>query len=221
MKQVSTMMMIAALAVLTGMTGTAYAEEEAQPARSGLYTLETCPVSGQKLGSMGDPVVKTYDGREVRFCCEGCVASFEEDKDAHWKKVDAAIIKQQKPLYPIETCVVMGAKLDAMGGPVDKVYRNRLVRFCCAGCVSAFEREPEKFLKKLDEAVVEKQKEDYPLETCVVSGQELGSMGEPVEYVAGGRLVRLCCKGCVNSLESDPQKYLKKLDEAKEDEAAS
>ena len=34
-----------------------------------LYTLATFPISGKTLGSMGDAIVKQYDGREVRFCC--------------------------------------------------------------------------------------------------------------------------------------------------------
>jgi hypothetical protein len=35
------------------------------------YPLATCPITGKKLGSMGDPVIKVYDGREVRYCCSG------------------------------------------------------------------------------------------------------------------------------------------------------
>ncbi len=42
-----------------------------EQAWTGPYTLDTCPVSGEKLGSMGDPSVKMYDGREVRFCGGG------------------------------------------------------------------------------------------------------------------------------------------------------
>ena len=37
------------------------------------YSLSTCPISGKKLGSMGDPVVRLYEGREVRYCCGGCI----------------------------------------------------------------------------------------------------------------------------------------------------
>jgi hypothetical protein len=43
------------------------------------YPLETCLVTGTRLGSMGDPVVKVYDGQEIRFCCESCVPEFESD----------------------------------------------------------------------------------------------------------------------------------------------
>lgn len=64
-----------------------------------------------------------------------------------------------------------------------------------------------------------KARADYPLDTCVVSGDKLGEMGKPFEYVykAEGqpdRLVLFCCKGCVKDFKKDPAKYLKKLDEA-------
>ena len=31
------------------------------------YLLDVCVVSGEKLGSMGEPIVKVYDGREIRL----------------------------------------------------------------------------------------------------------------------------------------------------------
>ncbi len=43
------------------------------------YPLKTCLVSGATLGEMGDPVVKIYDGQEIKFCCGGCTKSFEKD----------------------------------------------------------------------------------------------------------------------------------------------
>lgn len=57
-------------------------------------------------------------------------------------------------------------------------------------------------------------KDTYPLDTCVVSGEKLGGMGEAVKYDHNGREVRFCCKGCIDKFKADPDKYLKKLDEA-------
>ncbi len=59
----------------------------------------------------------------------------------------------------------------------------------------------------------------YPLKTCVVAGDDLGSMGEPYVHVhkeAGkpDREVRFCCKGCLKKFSKDPAKYLAKLDAA-------
>ncbi len=186
----------------------------AAPASADPYTLPNCPVTGQKLGSMGDPVVKEYDGREVRFCCAGCVPTFEADPAAHWAKIDKEIIAAQEKEYPLDTCVVLDEKLGSMSDPVKLVHNNRLVMLCCAGCVDTFKAAPNKYLKKLDTAVVEKQKDNYPLTTCVVSGEELGSRGEPVDVVVGNHLVRLCCEGCKKGLDKDPAAALEKLDKA-------
>ena len=60
---------------------------------------------------------------------------------------------------------------------------------------------------------------DYPLMTCVVSGESLTEMGTPVEYIhheAGkpDRKIMLCCERCIPDVKADPAKYVKKLDEA-------
>lgn len=66
----------------------------------------------------------------------------------------------------------------------------------------------------------------YPLKVCVVSGEELGSMGKPVDYVhqeAGkpDRLVRFCCGGCIKSFKKDPAKYLAQIEQASTPVAAA
>jgi YHS domain-containing protein len=55
---------------------------------------------------------------------------------------------------------------------------------------------------------------EYPLDTCVVSGMKLGSMGQPYIHKTNDREVRFCCKGCLPKFEKDPAKYLKKLEAA-------
>ncbi len=182
-------------------------------ARQGdIYTLATCPVSGGKLGSMGDPVVKVYDGREIRFCCAGCVPKFEAEMALYLAKADAAFTAQQKEAYPLDTCLVTGESLGSMGDPVDYVHNNRLIRLCCKGCVKGLKEESAKYLAVLDTVVKEKSV-DLP-GTCVVSGEKLGSMGDPIEYIVGSRVVRFCCAGCVGTFEKEPAKYLLALDKA-------
>lgn len=51
----------------------------------------------------------------------------------------------------------------------------------------------------------------YPLKTCLVSGNELGSMGKPVTKVYGDREIKFCCKPCVKKFEANQPKYLAKL----------
>ena len=70
----------------------------------------------------------------------------------------------EKAAYPLTTCVVSGDKLVGdMGGPIDYIYKqagqpDRLVRFCCKDCIKDFEKEPAKYLKKIDEAAAMKAK---------------------------------------------------------------
>jgi len=239
------------------------------PGPSYAYTLPDCPVGGP-LGSMGQPVVKVYDNREVRFCCAGCVGAFEADKAAYWNEIDEKIVEQQRMHYPISTCIVTGGKLagnainhvhnnrlvrlanaealeafnadpaghlealdekiidaqllgypmdtcpvggplGSMGEPVNFISMNRLVRLCCAGCEGALVNEPAEYMGKLDAAYAARQRDGYALETCVVSGSPLGSMGDPVELVAGDTLVRFCCAGCIPTFKEDPSAYLSKL----------
>ena len=180
------------------------------------YLLDTCPVSGQKLGSMGDPIVKTIEGREVKFCCGGCVGAFESDTEKHLAEIDKKMIEQQLPYYPMQTCAVMdGSKLGSMGDPVNYIYKNRLVRFCCAGCKPAFDADPKKYLDKLDKAVIAQQSERYPLETCaVMENSKLGSMGDPMKIVVANRLVQFCCAGCKPAFGKSPAQYIARIDKA-------
>ncbi len=73
-------------------------------------------------------------------------------------KEDADLVAQQKAAYALDTCVVTGKKLGEHGEPVEYLYKGRLVRFCCAGCIAGFEKDPAKYLAKLDEAAKGKDK---------------------------------------------------------------
>lgn len=57
----------------------------------------------------------------------------------------------------------------------------------------------------------EKPVKPYPLKTCIVSGEDLGTMGKPVVIVHEGQEVKFCCKNCKPRFEKDPAKYLSKL----------
>lgn len=52
---------------------------------------------------------------------------------------------------------------------------------------------------------------DYPLTTCVVSDEELGSMGEPIVKEHNGKTVKFCCKSCLPKFDADPEKYMAKI----------
>ena len=56
---------------------------------------------------------------------------------------------------------------------------------------------------------------DYPLDTCVVGGKKLGSMGEPYLHMHDGQKVYFCCEGCKETFNEDPKTYLAKIEAAK------
>lgn len=56
--------------------------------------------------------------------------------------------------------------------------------------------------------------DNYPLDHCVVTGLELGSMGEPTVHSLEGLEVRFCCAGCIPRAEAEPDRYLADLREA-------
>jgi YHS domain-containing protein len=54
----------------------------------------------------------------------------------------------------------------------------------------------------------------YPLTTCIITGEKLGSMGPEVPKVYDGQEVKFCCKGCIKKFEKDSAGYVKKITEA-------
>ena len=52
----------------------------------------------------------------------------------------------------------------------------------------------------------------YPLKTCIVSDNDLDSMGEQASFVYQGQTIKVCCKPCIAKFEKNPAKYLKKFE---------
>ncbi|MGC6426648.1 MAG: hypothetical protein ACON5H_06585 [Akkermansiaceae bacterium] len=51
------------------------------------YTKDTCIVTDNKLGSMGDPITLVHNGQEVKFCCKPCVAKFKANPERFLSKL--------------------------------------------------------------------------------------------------------------------------------------
>jgi len=60
------------------------------------YALQTCFISGEKLGEMGEPVVVVYEGQELKFCCGQCKKKFAADPAKYLKEYQAAAAKAAK-----------------------------------------------------------------------------------------------------------------------------
>ncbi len=71
--------------------------------------------------------------------------------------------------YPLMTCLVEDSKLGSMGKPFVHVHEGVTVKFCCEGCLKDFNKEPEKYLAKLETA-----KKKQPEATDGKSGEDKG-----------------------------------------------
>jgi YHS domain-containing protein len=198
-----------AAAIVLGLSAMAGADDTAF--KGDPYTLDVCAVSGEPLGSMGEPVVLVHEGRDIKFCCSGCNPRFTADPAAILSKVDTQMIADQKPHYPLTTDIVTGEALPADDKVIDVVHFNRLVRFGSQKSAQTFMKDPDTYITKLNEAVIAKQKDSYPIDKCVVSGEILSDT-DFLSRVYANRLVEFCCDHCVDSFVQSPAKYLRLLE---------
>ena len=144
----------ALLALASGLAVTAPVAAAGSP-----YPLDTCPVSGEKLGKDAVTVVlsgmsdKSLDGTQVRFCCPKCEKAFKSEPEKYVGTMNEAIIKAA-PAYPLKTCLMMpDEKLEADAKTV--VYQNRVYKFCCGKCVGKFKKDPQKWALEYESQVAQ------------------------------------------------------------------
>lgn len=203
-----------AVAASLGLVSDPPAQENkpAAAAKPDPYPFNTCVVrAADELPS--EPMIYVHEGRELRFCCGGCLSRFMTKPEDFLPKLNERVIESQLKDYPLETCVVMPEENLSGDEVVNYVHGNRLVRLCCNTCVRKFRRNPEPYMKVLDEAIIAKQLPAYPTTECIVGSGEVIESARASSVIIGNRLVRLCCRGCEPKLRAEPAKYLAKLDE--------
>ncbi len=68
--------------------------------------------------------------------------------------------KEKLKPYPLKTCIISGEKLGEMGKPYVYAYKGQEIKFCCKNCLKDFQKDPAKYLKKIDEAAAKAKKAD-------------------------------------------------------------
>lgn len=63
---------------------------------------------------------------------------------------DQRLEKKARP-YPLKTCVVSGEEINEKGDmkPYTFVHEGQEVKLCCKSCLKDFNKEPAKYLKKI------------------------------------------------------------------------
>ena len=101
-----------------------------------------CPVSGEKLGSHGQPIKVAIGEKkeQVFLCCEACKTG--KLKAEHWGTIHKNIKNAQS------ACPVMGKPLPEKPGFT--ILNGTVVYVCCPPCVDKINAEPTKFLTKVN-----------------------------------------------------------------------
>ena len=121
-------------------------------------------------------------------------------------------VAQKPALYPDNLCIVSDEPLEA--DVVTVTVEGETFKACCKKCAAKVEKDHAKYSAKLAEKQKAAQLANYPLKTCAVSKEELGSMGEPVQVMLEGTLVQLCCKSCTKKAMAKPAEMAQKVKDA-------
>lgn len=54
--------------------------------------------------------------------------------------------------YPLDKCIVSDEKLDSMGKPYVFTHEGQEIKMCCKSCLKDFNKNPKKYLKKIEGA---------------------------------------------------------------------
>jgi YHS domain-containing protein len=94
-----------------------------------------------------------------------------------------------------------------------------LLLFLSFGLASCATSQPSRAGINIEKTVANRvpasKPKPYPLETCLVSGDDLDDMDDRVSIVYEGQTFEFCCKPCVKKFYKDPGKYVKALEKAK------
>ncbi len=111
----------------------------------------------------------------------------------------------KKELGPQTVCPVMGGKINK-ASYVD--VKGKRIYLCCQGCDKAIKKDPDKYIKKM----AENGEKPAELQTvCPVMG---GKINKNVYVDVKGKRIYLCCPGCDKAIKKDPDKYIKKMEDA-------
>jgi hypothetical protein len=115
---------------------------------------EICPVTGEKLGSMGKPITVVIGKQKetVFLCCKGCAKGKLDP--THWATIHANIARAQG------NCPIMKQPLPKKS--TWTMVQGQLVYVCCPPCIKKIEARPDESLAQVDAyytAYLEKKKQ--------------------------------------------------------------
>ena len=150
-----------------------------------IYPTTKCIVAGTEMIKKGKDTAKEVmvGNRLFRVCCGKCAAKVKADPAAYAAKLDALVLDQMAPAYPIDTCVVNPKKaIDAKSKAF--VVAGRPVKTCCAGCMKKVKADPMKYLPTIDAAMAEARAKEAAKKA---KGKGLKKLGDQPKTKTGGK----------------------------------
>jgi len=86
-------------------------------------------------------LLTTFSGPVLADCGGCCCSKAEAHRDDKEAINDGEVINR--------VCPITGSKVDE-DTPYKAVYKGKTIGFCCAGCIKAFEKSPEKYIEKIE-----------------------------------------------------------------------
>jgi YHS domain-containing protein len=199
-------MQYALLTILFSACGLIAADKPAdKPAKP--YPLDKCIVSDEKLGVEGKPVVFVHEGQEIKPCCQDCRKDFDANSAKYLAKLPKAETKSAGAEH--KTCACCAGDAKAADGKPAAHDHGAEAKPADKG---AKPHDHDHASAKPTETPKDAPAKPYPLKTCIVSDNDLDSMGEQASFVYQGQTIKVCCKACIAKFEKNPAKYLKKLE---------
>lgn len=85
------------------------------------------------------------DKKDKKECSHSCCGTKESHSDANMEKSSETASAQ----IWNKVCPVKGEEVDSEAPTVE--YNGKIIGFCCPGCDSKFQKDPEKYMKNLNE----------------------------------------------------------------------
>jgi YHS domain-containing protein len=146
-KMIAVLSVMTAVAFIIGGAACSHSSKEATPASGQTVAYYTCPMH---------PSVKSDKPGSCPVCGMGLQPVYENavaTNNTPSSTTNNATADDTKPKpYPFDICLVDGMKLGSMGDPYVFVYQGQEIKFCCAGCKPDFLKDPDKYMKKMQDA---------------------------------------------------------------------
>jgi YHS domain-containing protein len=114
----------------------------------------------------------------------------------------AAKEEGKAPVKAQTLCPITGKDIDKK---ISADYQGKRVYFCCNGCPAEFNKDPGKYVKKLQDDGVTLETVGKPQTKCPVMG---GDIDRSIFADYQGKRVYFCCGMCPPKFKADPEKYL-------------